>query len=154
MKRPASRLTLFGAVALLAAVSAAAASPTRVAAQEPLGEVLSAIADHWEEGDARAIGSYVSRRGTRLEVGGMATGGLDGRKLVGALRRIFDDRVTVSVVSNMSRAVQGAEDRAFGELVWRVRRQGATVPETSVVFLALVRERAGWRLTQIRVLDR
>lgn len=140
--------------ALIAGVlGALLVAPTSASAQEPLGEFLETIAALWAEGDAQTIGAFTSRSGTNLEIGGVAMGTLEGRKFSGALRRLFDDHVTVSVVANMTRAVHGVEDRAFGELAWEVRPSGATMPETVVVFLALVHEPVGWRLTQIRILE-
>ena len=144
MRRALFLLGLLGVVAL---------APAPAEAQQPLGEFLETVAGLWAEGDARAIGAYTSRSGTDLEIAGASMGSLDGRQFTGALRRVFDDHITISVVASMTRAVHGVEDRAFGELAWEVRPAGATMPDTVVVFLALVREPVGWRLTQIRILE-
>lgn len=138
---------------LSAALAVLAVLPLSAQDQRPLGEVLDGLADLWEGGEAQAIAEFAASSGVDFEVRGLALGSLSGRKLAGALRRVFDDRVTVSVVSNMTSPVMGVEDRAFGELTWEVRPGGATVAERSTVFLALVREHAGWRVTQIRILE-
>lgn len=128
-------------------------APAPAISQQPLGDFLETVAELWAEGDARAIGAFSARSGTDLEIAGVSMGSLQGRKFSGALRRVFEDHVTVSVVANMTRAVHGVEDRAFGELIWEVRPAGATMSDSATVFLALVREPRGWRLTQIRILE-
>lgn len=138
---------------LTAALALAAALPLSAQDPRPLGEVLDGLADLWEGGDAHGIAELAASSGVDFEVHGLGLGSVSGRKLAGALRRVFEDRVTVSVVSNMTSPVMGVEDRAFGELTWEVRLGGATVTERSTVFLALVREPAGWRVTQIRILE-
>lgn len=140
-------LILAGALAMVAAAPVSAQDP------RPLGAVLDDLATMWERGDAHAIAELAASSGVDFEVHGLALGSVAGRKLAGALRRVFDNRQTVSVVSNMTSPVMGVEDRAFGELSWAVRPGGATVTERSTVFLALVREPAGWRVTQIRILE-
>lgn len=143
--RPGPLLALAGA--LLAAPPAAAQDPA------PLGDVLDSLAALWARGDATAIAELSSTGGVDFEVHGETVGTISGRKLSAALRRVFEDRVTVAVVSRMTSAVQGVEDRAFGELGWELRRGGASVPEQSTVFLALIHEPVGWRVTQIRILE-
>lgn len=139
-------LVLVAAALVLGAAPAAAQSA-------PLGDVLDNLAALWARGDADAIAEFTAASGTDFEVGGATLGSLSGRKLSAALRRIFDDRETVSVVSKMTSPVRGVEDRAFGEFAWVLRVGGATVPEQTTVFVALVHEPVGWRITQIRILE-
>lgn len=138
---------------LLALVTALVAAPVAAQDHRPLGDVLDNLAALWASGDAGAIAELTSASGIDVEIAGSAMGSLSGRKLAAALRRVFDDRVTVSVESKMTSAVKGAEDRAFGELAWVARPGGASVPESTTVFLGLVHEPVGWRLTQIRILE-
>jgi hypothetical protein len=141
--------------AALIVLGAVLLGPEPVAAQDPapLGDVLDNLAALWARGDATAIADLSATGGVDFEMEGETVGTISGRKLSAALRRVFDDRVTVAVVSRMTSAVQGVEDRAFGELAWELRRGGATLPEHSTVFLALVHEPVGWRVTQIRILE-
>ena len=143
-------------LALLVAAFALAAAPAAPAAAQagaPLGDVLDSFARYWARGDASAIARMTSSSGVDFEVAGAPMGSLSGRKLSAALRRVFDDRVTVSVVYKMTSPVQGVEDRAFGELAWVLRTGGATIPESATIFLGLVHEPVGWRITQIRILE-
>ncbi|HUG41331.1 MAG TPA: hypothetical protein VMM12_12660 [Longimicrobiales bacterium] len=140
-------------LAILAAAASLSAAPLAAQARPPLSDVLDNLADLWARGDAGAIAGLTSASGVDIEIAGVAMGSISGRKLSAALRRIFDERVTVSVVSRMTSPVQGVEDRAFGELSWRVRLGGATVAESTTVFLALIHEPVGWRVTQIRILE-
>lgn len=142
------RATLLAAVAALLAAAPLAAQEHR-----PLGAVLDDLAALWARGDAGAIADLTSASGIDVEVAGSSMGSLSGRKLAAALRRVFDDRVTVSVESKMTSPVKGVENRAFGELAWVLRPGGASVSESTTVFLALVHEAGGWRLTQIRILE-
>lgn len=143
-----SRAALRAVVAVLLVAAPAAAQDHR-----PLGDVLDNLAALWASGDAAAIADLTSTSGIDVEIAGSFMGSLSGRKLAAALRRVFEDRVTVSVESKMTSAVKGVEDRAFGELAWVLRPGGASVSERTTVFLALVHEPAGWRLTQIRILE-
>ena len=138
-------------LALLA--TALVAAPAAAQDHRPLGAVLDNLATLWASGDAGAIADLTSTSGIDVEISGSSMGSLSGRKLAAALRRVFDDRVTVSVESKMTSAVKGAEDRAFGELAWVLRPGGASVAESTTVFLALVHEPVGWRITQIRILE-
>lgn len=138
---------------LLTLVALLLAAPLPAQNRPPLGDVLDSLAGLWARGDAAGIAGLSSASGVDFEVAGETVGTLSGRKLSGALRRVFEDRVTVAVVSRMTSPVQGVEDRAFGELGWELRRGGATVPEESTVFLALIHEPVGWRVTQIRILE-
>ena len=142
------RSALMALLAALLAVAPAAAQDHR-----PLGDVLANLADLWASGDAGAIADLTSTSGIDFEIAGSSMGSLSGRKLAAALRRVFEDRVTVSVESKMTSAVKGAEDRAFGELAWVLRPRGASISERTTVFLGLVHEPVGWRLTQIRILE-
>ena len=137
----------------IALVALAVAAPAAAQDRAPLGDVLDSLRGLWAREDASAISDYIAASGADLEIGGASMGGLNGRKLSAALRRVFDDRETVSVVSRMTSPVQGVEDRAFGEFEWVLRVRGATVSENATVFVALVHEPAGWRITQIRILE-
>lgn len=139
--------------ALGVAALALGAAPAAAQERPPLGDVLDRLASLWARGDVLAIAELTAEGGVDFEIEGVGMGSISGRKLSAALRRIFEERVTVSVVSRMTSAVQGVEDRAFGELTWEVRRAGASIPERATVFLALVHEPVGWRVTQIRILE-
>lgn len=138
---------------VIAAIASLAAAPAAAQERPPLGDVLDSLAALWARGDATAIAELTSASGVDFEIAGVGMGSISGRKLSAALRRMFEERVTVSVVSRMTSAVQGVEDRAFGELTWKVRHSGATLAESATVFLALVHEPVGWRVTQIRILE-
>ena len=124
-----------------------------MAAQETgVDGVMDSLAGLWARADAAAIARLGAVAGIEMEVDGAPTGPLAGRKMVAELRRVFANRETIRVVPSMTARVVGADDRAFGEFTWEVRPSGASLPERSTVFVALVRERAGWRVSQIRLL--
>lgn len=134
------------------AVMALVIGAAPVAAQDPLGDALDTVAGLWARGDAGSLAALVATDGLELELRGKPLGSISGRRVASALRRVFEDYETVSVVAAMTSRVSGTEDRAFGELVWQVRSLGGTVPERTTVFLGLVREPQGWRVSQIRIL--
>ena len=139
-------LILAGAV-----VGLLGSAPAPAAAQQNLDDMLQTLAYLWERGDAETLADYIADVGVEFEINGEPMGALNRRKVAAALRRVFQEAETLSVVASMTSRVSGAEDRAFGELTWQKRPRGATMPERRTVFMGLVRERKGWRVTQIRI---
>lgn len=137
---------------ILPVLALLALAPAPAAAQAQLDDVLDSLARLWSTAELVAIAEMVAADGAEFEVDGHAMGSLNGRKMVAALRRVFEDRETVAVRSSLSSRVMGTDDRAFAELVWDARPPGGTVPERSTVFLALVHEDGAWRVSQIRIL--
>lgn len=123
----------------------------RASAQE-LEQVLDRFAAAWARGDAGRVAALVSRGGVSIDVGGGAVGPLGERQAAALLRRAFDDRETSIVRAGIARVVGGNPPRAFGQIVWIARFRGTTENENATVFLALVHERDGWRINQIRLL--
>ena len=140
-------------LALVVCALGLTAAPAAAQDYSPLDDVLDTLAAMWARGDAGGIVQLTAEGGADVEIAGATMGSLSGRKLSAALRRVFDDRETISVVSKMTSPVRGVEDRAFGELAWTLRIGGATVAEQTTVFLALAHEPVGWRVTQIRILE-
>ncbi len=136
-------------LALALALASALAAPAR--AQE-LEQVLARLASAWARGDAGGLAAFASRGGITIDVGGGEIGPLPERQAAAVLRRLFDERETTAVQPRFAQVVGGAPARAFGEIVWRARSRGTTESEGATIFLALVREKAGWRINQIRLL--
>jgi len=138
----------------LAALSLLLGTALTAQAQEPALEgTIARFAKSWSQGDAGGVASFLAAAGVSLDLeGGRRTGPLSSRQAAAALRRVFEDYETVSVRSGMVRIVGGTPQRAFGELDWVVRARGTTDTERRVVFVALVREERGWRVTHIRLL--
>lgn len=123
-------------------------------AQEPdgLNGLLDTLAVLWARGDAAAIAAHGAEHGLDLEIHGETMGPLEGRRAAAALRQLFGGQETVSVRTGSATRIVGADDRAFGELVWVVRVPGAAVTEDNRIFVALVRQVGRWRVSQIRIL--
>lgn len=139
---------------LIAGLALAVALPSAARGQgDPLDRVLDRLADSWARADAGDIAALVAEPGLSLAVDGEPMGPLGTRQAAAALRRIFEERETVELDPGMERVVGGAPPRAFGELNWRHRARGTTIPERTVVFIGLIREDDGWRLTEIRLLE-
>ncbi len=137
--------------ALVAALMLAA-SPAALLAQDPLGPMLQRVSSLWEHGNAAALAEYGASGGIEVEIEGEPMGLIAGRKLSAALRGVFANRETVAVIPGMSERVAGVDDRAFAELRWELRPAGGVATERHTVFLGLVREESGWRVSQIRIL--
>ena len=137
------------ATALLALLVGSAAA---VAAQQrDLEQVVGRLAAYWARGDAAGLATLAARSGLAIDLGGDAMGPLGPRQAAAVLRRVFDDRETVWGQPRSSKLVDDAPPRAFGEFTWTARVRGTTISERMIVFVALVREDAGWRITQIRL---
>jgi hypothetical protein len=133
----------------VAALMALAASP---AVAQDLAQTLERVATAWHKGDAAAITSLAARSGVSLDVDGRSVGPLGPRQAAAGIRRVFEDRESVAVRSNMSRAVGGAPPRAFGEITWTSRARGTTIPERATIFVAFVLEDDRWRITEMRLI--
>src|SRR5690606_35476238 len=122
------------------------------AQESALESTIARFAASWDRGDAETIASFVASAGVSPELDDGPAGPLGSRQAAAALRRMFEGHETVSVRPGTVRIVGGAPQRAYGQLDWRVRARGTTVTERRTVFIALVREPAGWRITHIRLL--
>lgn len=134
------------------ALAAVMAAPVSAQEEPDLDGLLDTLATLWARGDAARLAEFSADSGLELEVHGETLGVLAGRRVTAALRRVFANQETVSVVASMTSRVTGAEDRAFGELRWELRPDGTTLPEHNTVFVGLVREHDGWKVSQIRIL--
>lgn len=144
-----------GAWAALTALAMLLPGATALSGQQPardLDRFVERIAAAWGRGNVGPIVAHASPEGLTLELGDAAVGPLTSRQAAAELRRLFERHETVQVRVGTTRVVGGSPPRAFGELTWRFRVEGTTIPETRTVFFALVEEDGAWRLTQIRVL--
>lgn len=138
------RATTMVALALLATASPAAG--------QDLERTMGRVAAAWHRGDAAAITRLAASSGISLDVDGRSVGPLGPRQASAVIRRVFEDRESVGARSNMTRTVGGSPQRAFGEIAWTTRARGTTIPERATLFVAFVREDAGWRITEIRLI--
>lgn len=137
------------ALALAAALSLATAAP---APAQELQPVLQRVAAAWHNGDAGALAALGASTGISLDVDGSTVGPLGRRQVAAVLRRVFDDRESVSAAPRVSRTVGGQPARAFGEITWTIRARGTTIPERATLFVAFIREGDAWRITEIRLM--
>lgn len=124
------------------------------AQQQPddLARMLDTLTRVWARGDADALGRLGASDGLQLEVHGDPMGPLSGRRATAALRQLFSEQETVTVRPGSPSRVAGASTQAFVELAWVIRPTGAPVRELNTVFIGFVRERSGWKISQIRIL--
>jgi hypothetical protein len=136
--------------AVLAALLAGA--PAAAQDADDLTGLLDSLATLWEQNDAARLVGLGADVGLELDVHGTPMGPLAGRRAAAALRHLFQAQETVAVLPNAASRVVGTDDRAFVEMTWEVRQEGAVMTERSTVFMGLVREPRGWRVSQIRIL--
>lgn len=117
-----------------------------------LEKVLDRLASSWARGDSHTLAAFSAKSGIYLDIDGEPIGPLTPRQAAAVLRNLFVGRTTDSLEPGLARVVGGQPLRAFGELAWTVRTQGATIPMRTTIFLALVWEGDAWRITQIRLL--
>ena len=127
------------------------ALPFGASAQDLEGS-LDRFAAAWTRGSAGGVAQLAASDGMVIELHGDAVGPLGHRQAAGLLKRVLDDLETHSLRADLARNVGGEPLRAYAELTWVSRMKGTSIPETRRIFLALLREDAGWRITQIRVL--
>ena len=140
------------ALLLLLAALPLAVAPAAAQEGDDLPRLLDTLATFWARNDASGLVAIGAGPGLELEIHGTPMGPLAGRRAAAALRHLFQAQETVGVETADASRVAGTDDRAFMELTWKVRPEGATMTEESTVFLGLVRETAGWRISQIRIL--
>lgn len=140
-------------VGVIASLLLALLALPAVAQDAELDRVLGQLGANWARGDAAALVDLGGRAGISFELRGERIGPLSSRQAAAVLRRLFDGRETLSVRHGMAQVVGGSPPRAFGELAWVTRVAGTTIPEHSTVLFALVRDREGWRITQIRLIQ-
>lgn len=137
---------------LAAALTLALAAPAAGQQADDLAGLLDSLAVLWRTGDATSLAAHGAEAGLDLEIHGELMGSLHGRRAAAALRHLIGSQETVEVRTGAAARVVGAEDRAFGELIWVVRTPGAPVTEDRKIFVALVREDRAWRISEIRIL--
>jgi hypothetical protein len=125
------------------------AAPARA---QDLSAVVDRLAAAWGRGDASGVVAHGARAGVSLDVDGDRVGPLAARQAAAVLRRLFDQRETVSASAGKARVVGGSPEKGFGEIAWTMRARGTTIPERTTVVLALVREDDRWRVTEIRLM--
>lgn len=136
---------------LVSAALLSLATSVPAAAQE-LQPVLQRVASAWHGGDAGALAGLGAKAGISLDVDGSTVGPLGRRQAAAVLRRVFDDRESVSAAPRVGRTVGGDPARAFGEITWTTRARGTTIPERATLFVAFVSENDAWRITEIRLM--
>ncbi|HSJ31294.1 MAG TPA: DUF4440 domain-containing protein [Longimicrobiales bacterium] len=137
--------------ALLLALALGVLAARPVLAQD-LRPALQRVASSWHKGDAAAVSRLAADGGISLDVDGSTVGPLGARQAAAVLRRVFDDRESISAAPKVSRTIGGDPARAFGEITWTTRARGTTIPERATLFVAFVREGDAWRITEIRLM--
>lgn len=119
------------------------------AAQAGLGGVASSVAGAWGRGDADAIAQSFSEDGVALHLFDESHPAAGVRQARAALSDLLErgGNARVSKVEELG----GSPARGFAEIGWDVSSPGAGQVRY-VVFLGFVREDAGWKIAEIRVL--
>lgn len=117
-----------------------------------LDDIVDIISYAWSHGDSRAIVSMSAREGIVIETPDGRGGPLGARQASAVLRRVFDERKTVTLRQGMTQIVGGTPRRAFAEITWIARAPDTTESERYTIYLELVLEGERWRITQIRML--
>ncbi len=108
--------------------------------------VLDSARDSWGRGDADAIAALAVRGDLFINVGRRSFGPLGARHAAALLRDLFESLGTAALRPKSMQFVGGAQPRGYGEFVWLT--DGT---QQATVFLGLIREDGGWRLTEIRI---
>lgn len=144
-----NRFTSVRAAVLALALTASAFAAGHA---QDLDRSLVRVAAAWHRADAASIAALGARGGITIDIDGNPVGPLGARQATAMLRRVFEDRESVSARPNMTRDVGGSPSRAFGEVTWTARARGTTIPERATLFVAFILEEDTWRITEIRLL--
>jgi hypothetical protein len=131
-------------VALIAAASSVGAQEIRTAAER--------LARSWERADVNAIGNQAAEEGLSVELGGERVGPVSSRQAAAILKRVFDERETMSTQVGSAREMHGENRRGFVELTWVVKSRGTSIPDSLTVLFSLELEERQWRITEIRLM--
>lgn len=130
--------------------------PRAAAAQQPpapLQNFIASVARLWADGNAEAIVELAAPDGRiLLDLAGEGPGEVQERNAAAALRRLFNDRETVTTRTTQVAISGGTPLRGFGELTWVARPRGVTDTQASVVYVGAVWDGRAWRLRELRVL--
>ena len=128
----------------VAAVSGASGQDIRPAAQR--------IANAWQRADVGVIADQVARSGLSLDFGGQRVGPVAGRQATTMLRRVFEERETMSVRVGSVKEMEGKTRRGYVEVSWTTRARGTSIPDTTTVLFSLELDGDQWRITEIRLM--
>lgn len=117
-----------------------------------LDDIVDIVRFAWSQNDAKAVAAMSARGGVSIETKDGRLGPLGARQANAVLRRLFDDRETVSMRIGRTQIVGGSPKRAYSEITWVSRVPDTTETERVTVLLELVQEGEEWRITQIRML--
>lgn len=133
-------------------VFALALLSVRAAHAQRLDDIVLHLTDAWAHGDARAVVALSTRDGLLIETRDSRTGPLGSRQAAAVLRRLFEDRQTISIKPGMTQVMSGTPRRAFAEITWITRAPDTTEMERLTVFIEFVLADERWQITQIRLL--
>ena len=136
-------------IALVASISLLQAVPAHA---QRLGDIIDIVTFAWSHGDTRALAAMAARDGISIETKRGHMGPLGARQANAVLRRLLEERETVSIRQGVTQEVGGNPRRAFSEIRWVVRTPDTNQPERLTIFIELVHEGERWRITQIRML--
>ena len=136
-------------LALAFAISLLKAAPAHA---QRLDDIVSIVTLAWSQGDTRVLAAMAARDGISIETKEGRMGPLGPRQASAVLRRLLEDRETVSIRQGQTHVVGGSPRRAFSEIRWTTRAPDTTQSERLTIFIELVQEGERWRITQIRML--
>ncbi len=137
---------------LAAALTVLAAVCVQPAGAQDLRPTASRLSSAWARGDASEIGTRAARSGLSIAVNGDRTGPFNGRQAAAALKRVFEDRETLSARPGKNGIIDGEPRKAFVEIAWTTRTKGSRIEERTTVLLQLVEDGKDWRITEIRLM--
>jgi hypothetical protein len=141
--RPAVFLAAFAALALAAAAPAGA---------QDLRPTVTRLATAWARGDFSEIGTRTARSGLSIALDGDRTGPFGERQAAAALKRMFEDRETLSARPGKGGVIDGEPRRAWVEIGWTSRTRGSRIEERMTVVMSLIEEADEWKITEIRLM--
>lgn len=138
-------------IPLVAAFTAIVAAAARPVSAQDLRPTVSRLASAWARGDFTEIGTRAARSGLSIAVNGDKTGPYNERQAAAALKRVFEDRETLSARPGKSGVIPGNRRKAYVEISWTTRTKGSRIEEQTTVVLQLIEDGQDWRITEIHL---
>lgn len=130
----------------------AAAGPAMAQSPAPLEQFVRRVAYLWEAKDVDNLVDLVSDREPVLLDRGGGVERVNGRHAAAALRALFSDLESISVVPSRAAVSGGQPARGFGELTWVYRTRSAPGERTTSVYVGAVWDGGSWRIRELRLL--
>ncbi|MEX2572216.1 MAG: hypothetical protein WD737_13035 [Gemmatimonadota bacterium] len=118
----------------------------------PLEDFVQEVARLWGDGDVGSLVGLLPAEDPLLLDAGSGIESANPRHAAAALRALFAAHETMGATAVRVTVSSTSPARGFGELAWIYRARGAPGEQSRSVYVAVLQEQGGWRITELRVM--